>query len=69
MEFRLDGDVPVGIYLVNKTNQNDPENQYSVCMVAPADELSELGTMYFKPELNPKEWFFLPEGMEVKLTN
>lgn len=66
MEYRIQGEVSVGIYLVNETSKGD---EYSVCLVAPADDTSEAGEMYFKEDLNPKEWFFLPAGTKVVLTN
>ncbi len=66
MEYKLQGSIPVGIYLVNKIEK---ENKYSVCLVAPFDDISKLGEMYFKDDLNPKEWFFLPVGTSINLIN
>jgi hypothetical protein len=69
MEFRLQGKISVGIYLVNEY-ENMGEDKYSVCLVSPhGEDVSDLGQVYFKSELNPSEWFFLPAGTQVNLIN
>lgn len=70
MEYRLQGETLVGTYLVNKLDNTDGHTgNYSVCLVKPADCNSKLGETYFKESLNEKEWFFLPKGTVVTLTN
>lgn len=69
MEYKIQGTHSVGIYLVNDNGKND-DNKYSVCLVAPSgDDISNLGETYFKKDLNPKEWFHLPKGTKITLTN
>ena len=70
MEYKLQGSVPVGIYLVDKLEDaEDSKHKFSVCLVAPTDDISKIGEMYFKEDLNPKEWFFLPVGTSITLIN
>ena len=69
MEYRLQGSHLVGIYLVAEIDNSDPDYNYSVCLISPTDNISNIGEMYYKKELNPEEWFFLPEGTTVNLIN
>ena len=71
MEYKLQGSIPVGIYLVNQIKEggNEVDKKFSVCLVAPFDDISKLGEMYFKKDLNEKEWSFLPVGTSVNLIN
>lgn len=69
MEYKLQGSIPVGIYLVNELLDEGKEKRFSVCLVAPIDDVSKLGEMYFKDSLNPKEWSFLPVGTSINLIN
>lgn len=66
MEYKLQGEVSVGIYLVSEISKE----RYSVCLLWLNDkDLNEIGETYEKDDLNLKEWFFLPIGTEVKIIN
>ena len=72
MEYKIQGTSSVGIYLVNQIEGGQrvhADNEFSVCLVAPSDDISKLGEMHFKKELNPEEWFPLPKGTSINLIN
>lgn len=70
MEFYLTGDIFCGVYLVNqvKKKEYDGEDKFSVCQLTTTGKQDKI-EMYFKDSLNPKEWFHLPKGTQVILTN
>ena len=69
MEYKLMGETSVGIYLVFHYPNND-KNKYGVCQIKDGEHDKVFDeVMYFKEKLNLKEWFFLPKGTQVTLTN
>lgn len=65
MEYRIGGEVHGGIFLVKKYATQNTDTRFSVCAVVG----EKMGVMYFKPELDPEEWFPLPKGAKVTLIN
>lgn len=68
MEFKLKGEVLVGIYMVSKKfdKKIKPNGYiYNVCQMTG----DKIGTMYEKEDLNLEEWFFLPVGTSITITN
>ena len=71
MEYKIYGEDSVGIYLVNRyESKKDTSNEFSVCLVLTrASDVNIFGVMYFKEKLDPLEWFPLPKGTQITLTN
>ncbi|QDP50419.1 MAG: hypothetical protein Unbinned5350contig1001_34 [Prokaryotic dsDNA virus sp.] len=71
MEYRMQGEVLVGIYIVNEYPLNEvTRDKYSVCMISSKrEDVSSVGETFFKQDLDPKEWFPLPPGTQVTLVN
>lgn len=68
MTYHIDGDVYVGTYLVSE-HKGESGNNYAVCLLISGDNLERIGTMYYKKELDIKEWSHMPKGTEITLTN
>lgn len=70
MEHKLCGEDSTGVYFVNHFPLNENSKKYIVCLVkTPGQDKIAESRMYFKPDLDKKEWFFLPKGTEITLTN
>lgn len=73
MRYSLNGESPIGIFIVNKLEQTDKDgNNYSVIKLK--DESHELtknhiGVPYFKKDLNLYEWEHLPKGTSITIIN
>jgi hypothetical protein len=74
MAFKILGEIPCGIYLVNfYPHTKNHSERFSVCLVAPEygekSANKHIGEVYFKANMNPEEWFYLPVGTEITLKN